>query len=357
MKTYWKQLSDLNQKDLEKLLNESDEIASRAYNNAIEHAKKKNLAYPHVGILNRDDIMQMALLIVAETIPKINWEKTKHAPEDEQINVALAYVQRNLTLNLKKAIRKVQSGMRTPEREFLKGADTMTEVLMSDRQFIPEAIGYDGEEDVAYRGPNPGFDEEEQVSFVIDGDIDNTQKSIVQFETTRAFDDADTMLEDCFMTLTDEEIDLLTLKYGLRDNNGDGVKLKSKEIAEQFGYSVSKVDTTMNRIRNKLKNNVELSYKYNPKLNREEAIKLREKHGLGPIDMISLGTDNLHTEEGELTQVGIAILKRYNVKSLEELLRLMDRMPLSDLPTPAFDGTLYVEGDQDGEFYCEVFTR
>lgn len=89
----------------------------------IDIAKKRNMEDASVGILSRNDIIQIASNCFLIAWRRVDWGRINNTPVDERRAALWGFIKANIELDLPKYIRRVKDGVRIPDREMFKRAD------------------------------------------------------------------------------------------------------------------------------------------------------------------------------------------------------------------------------------------
>lgn len=190
----------------------------------IDIARKKNMEYASVGVLSRNDLIQIVSECFLIAWRRVNWTRINNIPVEERRAAIWGFLKKNIELDFNRKIRYVKDGIKVPVREQFEYSDTKdTTTALFD----------------AITGLFPQLKLEMETAHVQEEDTSWNNHKLIE------------VLQSHFRkhVKNDKQIFILERSLGI-----DGPRLSTKAIAERLNTSESSVKVTKNRALKKLKN-------------------------------------------------------------------------------------------------------
>lgn len=89
----------------------------------IDIARKKNMEDASVGVLDRNDVIQIASLCFLEAWTRVNWTRINNTPVDERRAALWGFLKTSTELKFGTRVREFKDGIRVPDRKMFERAD------------------------------------------------------------------------------------------------------------------------------------------------------------------------------------------------------------------------------------------
>lgn len=189
----------------------------------MEIAHRKNVEYASVGILDRNDLIQLASQCFIEAYSRVNWVRINNLPVDERQKALWGFLKSSTDLKFGTRIREYKDGIKVPDREMFSRADTK-----SDKEIVFDAIS----------SLFPQLTMETAFAHVEDYDDSSYHNELLVEILNNHFTEY----------LNPKERLIFEMSMGF-----DRDKMIAKDIAKELGTSESAIKVTKNRAMNKLK--------------------------------------------------------------------------------------------------------
>ncbi len=116
-------LVNCNMKDTDDVIISSEQFAKEYAQHLVELAQRKNKEYTAIGILDTNDLIQIANECFLIAWKRVDWTRINKLAEKDRKAALWGFLKKNIVLDLNKEIRRIKDGIRVPVREQFQYSD------------------------------------------------------------------------------------------------------------------------------------------------------------------------------------------------------------------------------------------